>query len=216
MLKQYLANWPALLTLIGAFLAALGGWWMSIEQTSRERQIAELQRRLVLKSEEIERLTKQNLATVTGGDSFAHLNFVNRGHPAGPEIVLVQSGEFPLYDVSVRIADMDKWDVMKPEQATIEHVLAIDYRSSVGNIAAGSAALLGRLPALKADHHHRFNVFFNARNGFWTQRIRLHSVKGEWKMATRVVRNDGQLTEQALYEKIEDGFPRNQAGQVDW
>ena len=73
-----------------------------------------------------------------------------------------------------------------------------------------------RLPL--GDGPRRLNVFFAARNGSWTQLIRLHPVGGDWEMATRVFRGDmrDSKTITILLEHIDAAFPRNAAGQVEW
>jgi len=228
-LLEHLTLMGAIIGAAGALLVGVGAFREQRAQVELSRQLAaksdqlvrradesaELYRQLAQKSDEIESLTKQNLAAVTGGAGFSYLNLVSRGSPAGPSVVLVQSGEFPIYDVSVRIVDVEKWSALKPEQITIEGVPGVEFRLSAGNLAAGSAASLGRLPSLTGDHA-RFNIFFAARNGFWTQAMQLRKVNGEWLAATRVLRNDGRPDAQTLYERADPGFPLNKAGKIDW
>jgi integrase len=121
---------PVMLAFAGAVLAALGVGLTEVqrgrEQARSEREahertnelktkaeeIAELNRELAAKSDEIARLSKENLATVTGGDSFCYLSLSYADSAQGPILVLVHQGSFPLYDVAVRIADMDRWNAL--------------------------------------------------------------------------------------------------------
>src|SRR2546428_63314 len=70
---------PGVVTLVGALLVALGTFWGFARQTSSAQKLAEkseeiagLNRQLAEKSEEIAKLAKENLATITGGDSFCY------------------------------------------------------------------------------------------------------------------------------------------------
>jgi hypothetical protein len=190
-----------LISFVGAVLAAAGAVLAS-------QQNAELNR-------ELARLAMENLGSVTGGDSFAYVDLLSPSDPAGPAILVTQRGKYPVYDMSVRIVDLDKFDTLRKSQQITVEALAADEIVTSRNIAPGTGFVVDRrLPPLQTERP-RFNIFISARNGSWTQLLRFHKVDGKlWKRATRVVRNDP--TGRLLYEYIDDGFPRNNAGQVDW
>ena len=58
------------------------------------------------KSDQITRLTEQNLGAITGGDSFCYVTLIAREDAAGPMVIVVQQGKCPLYDVDLRIDDL--------------------------------------------------------------------------------------------------------------
>jgi hypothetical protein len=80
---------PGVVTLVGAILVALGTFWGFYRQTARSEEIARLNRELAAKSDEIATLTKENLATITGGDSFCYVSLASPRRPAGTIAVLV-------------------------------------------------------------------------------------------------------------------------------
>ncbi len=216
---------PAGVTFIGALITAAGVFWAARQQfalssqlVAKSEQLVTKNEELAAKSEEIARLSKDSLAAVTGGDSFCYMTLTARDNEDGPTAVVIQQGKYPLYDVAIRLADMRIWEQAPPPGANAGQFIAAvaaEPKFHPGNMAVTSAAVVGRVPALRGDME-RFNVFFSARNGFWTQLIRLRKVAGVWTMATKVIRDDGQPSEKLLFEKVDRGFPVNTAGQVEW
>jgi len=70
----------------------------------------QLQERLLNQSDTIASLSKQNIATVTGADSFCFLGF-NRSQGF---LVFVHIGQFPLYGVIARITELDQNGKSRP------------------------------------------------------------------------------------------------------
>ncbi|MHC4277591.1 MAG: hypothetical protein ACYSWY_08925 [Planctomycetota bacterium] len=90
---------PPMFILIGAFIAAAGAFWASLEQAKFERVLR-------TKSDEIAQLNTKIASAVTGGDSFCYLDLaIGDGTTNTPALMLVHQGEYPVYDVSVRIVD---------------------------------------------------------------------------------------------------------------
>jgi hypothetical protein len=213
-------NWfnPGIVIFLGALIVAFGAFWQFHRQTATEQRLAEkseeiaaLNRELAAKSEEIARLTKDNFAAVTGGDSFCYVALAAREDAAGPTVTAVHQGKYPLYDVDLRITDLKRWST--PPGKSAEQLIA---RFHLGTLAASTTVLVGRMPPLRGETE-RFNLHFSARNGFWTQLVRLRKVDGTWKMATKVTRGPapGQVSEQILIpDRVENGFPAG--GEVDW
>jgi hypothetical protein len=71
---------PGMVTFVGAILVAIGTLWGFMRQSARSDEIADLNRRLAAKSDEIATLAKENLGTATGGDSYAFVNLLNPWH----------------------------------------------------------------------------------------------------------------------------------------
>lgn len=205
----------AVIATTGAAIAAGGAFWASHRQSDVYRQLAAKNEELAAKSDEIARLTKDSLAAITGGDSFCRVNLLGRDDAQGPTVVVIHQGRYPLYEVAVRFADLRRWGQPLPPGMTAAQLLATDPQFHPGTLAPTSASQVGRVPALR-DDAEGFNVFFSARNGFWMQKVRLRRVAGAWVMATRVVRDGGQPTEAVIFEKVDNGFPANAGGHVDW
>jgi hypothetical protein len=191
---------PTILIFVGGIIAAVGAVWASYDQNKTNTKLAQ-------KNEEIARLNRETANAVTGGDSVCYL--LPLANLPGM-VTVVQKGRFPLYDVSVRIVDLD-------DPASNVASLSAQTRNSftLGNIPPESAQVLQSVITLVGDRK-RFNIFFSARNGFFTQELRMRLVNGEWKSAIRVVCNlpDGKAT--SLFTQIMDDYPKEKDGSIDW
>jgi hypothetical protein len=153
---------PAMLVFVGALFVAAGGFWTSWRQSNFNMEIRK-------KNDEISALQRDNANAITGGDSFARVQFQIFGADgsavkasAMPDElllvpVIIHQGKYPLYDVAVRIVDIAQGALMNNTGSVLSSY-------PVGNMAPGLATLTNiRLP-----HHGKdleFNLFFSARNG---------------------------------------------------
>jgi hypothetical protein len=228
---------------IGAF-ATLGGWaWILVirqakQNSKSEAELREGISRLATESAEITRLqtannglerqllelanlntslVRENISTVTGGDSFCWMgvNF-QFGRPSP---FFKHSGKFTLYEVNVRIVDLNK---MRGKIAKKEPIaLSDDLTIPVGEIHVNTAGCAERfsLPFSESPAQD-FNVFFLARNGRWTELLRLRKVSDRWLSAIQVswqYRADGSVvSKEPIFEQVDEGYPRNDEGLVDW
>ena len=199
---------PALVVFVGALVVAAGGFWASWRQSNFNAEIRE-------KNEAIARLQLESANAITGGDSFAWAVFQIFGADGSavnansmPDDLLlapsfVHSGKYPLYDVEVRFVSV------APGQP---RDMASAMRSySIGNMAPG----LATATSIRLSHHGKdlsFNMFFAARNGLWTQHLRMRWVGDGWAMANKVVREEGK----ELYREVSANYPRRENGSVDW
>ena len=85
-----------------------------------------------------------------------------------------------------------------------------EIRLPIGNMIKGTASMIRRFP-LGTGSKRDFNIFFSARNGLFTQLLRLRKIDGKWIYAMKVER-DGKL----IFEKVDDNFPKTDQGQVQW
>jgi len=88
---------PTILVFIGGIIAAIGAVWASYDQNETNKKLDQ-------KNEEIRRLNRETANAVTGGDSFCYI--MPLANLPGT-VSVVQKGRFPLYDVSVRIVNLD-------------------------------------------------------------------------------------------------------------
>jgi hypothetical protein len=126
---------PAMVVFVGAVVVAAGGFWASWNQSKFNTEIRE-------KNEEIARLQLESANAITGGDSFAWVAFQIFGadgtavnaYSMPDDLLLVPNfihqGKYPLYDVSVRFADV------APDRPL--DVISAMGSYSVGNLALGS------------------------------------------------------------------------------
>jgi hypothetical protein len=160
-------------------------------------------------------INEQIASPITGGGSFAYVvpTFFNPTHNS-PMLTLVHRGEYPLYDLTVRIVDMATFDKMVRQNSSYSDRLREEVQSSISNIAPNQARML-KTVQLGSDPL-RWNLFFSARNGFFTELLRVRRVGNEWKTALKVIRTPAASKEQTLLEKIDSGYPLSKDGQVEW
>lgn len=187
------------LVFIGLIVVAVGAFWAA-------GQARKLEIKVKAKDEEIKELNNYILSTITGGDSFCRLGLVSinsRNNRAS--LVAIPKGEYPLYDVSFKIFDVEEFDRITSEEPA-RGSIDID----VGNVAPGITQRIGNIN-LGYGNEKRYNVFIFARNGSYTQWIRLKRIGREWVMATKVARGDS-----TLYKEIDDRYPQDRFGNIDW
>jgi hypothetical protein len=203
---------PAGLILLGAILSAIGALWAFQQKASFERELR-------VKSDEIAELNKEIVKSVIGGDSFCYLTIMSLDPRTNSGILtVIHQGDHPIYDVTARIADLQKMEVLEEKmKATgsnildFQEVMKANTIIQIGNMAKGpSASPIGPF-SLGTGIERGFNIFFSARNGVFTQLLRMKKINDKWINAAKVER-DGKV----LFEKIDSDFPRNSDGNVDW
>ncbi len=166
------------------------------------------EKQLRQKSEEITDLKNHIASSITGGTSFAYIVPVFQSANASPILTVVHQGEYPLYDLSVRIVDLAKLGEKAPSLSEMKG-------SGIGNLAPNQAAPLGNVQI--NGESLRWNLFFSARNGFFTEELRVQRVGSDWKTAIQVTRSNPTSGEtKTLFEKIDPGYPRGYDGKVEW
>lgn len=126
---------------------------------------------------EISRIQKRLEGLQTGGDSFCYLMFYHFDlqKNVAQNLVLIRKGEYPLYDVRLRILNMKS---------------RVEQNKHWGEISAPAESNLVNW-ALNPCEYYR--VFIHARNGQWHQdlQLRLSEVSKCWLAATKVTWRDG-------------------------
>ncbi|VVT28647.1 hypothetical protein SPHINGO391_500233 [Sphingomonas aurantiaca] len=183
------------------FSWASGQFVRVTRQSRTDTSLGNVETRIGAITSELENATNRLVATVTGGDSFAHLSlsFMGGGAQTVTPIVL-HSGEYPLSNISIRMCDLLKF----PAAMASNNIFAADHMIAVGELAPGTASVEGPIPV--AMPRQDWNAFFSARNGQWTQLIRGRFVGGTWLFASIVSRSvAGKNT--VLLTNIDFGFP---------
>jgi len=194
------ADWKERTLQTMIFAGAILSAWSSVD-TAREQAQFEGETRSRLESV---------IASVIGGDSFCHLIVLTDEKSGnGGRLMVSHGGKFPLYDVSARITDLEKWDEIKG-QITWDLIQKTDTRLNLGNMIPGHASVLGRWEFFRTDRQ-RYNIFFSARNGSFDQNLRFVKVEGKWTVASRVLRD-----EIVIFEEVDPKFPRRDDGSIEW
>ena len=102
---------------------------------------------------------------------------------------------------------------------SMQEILSADTDIVLGDMPPYTALPRFNLIQLAGQTERDFNIFFGARNGFWSEELRLRLIGGKWLAASRVVRMEigsKKKTPDKLFERIDKEFPRNAKGGVGW
>lgn len=183
-----------------------------LSKARAERLRSETQLRV--KTEEIADLNRKIAATVTGGDTFPYL-LVGRpgGNSQEADLMLLTDGDYPLYDVSVRIQDVDRFvssvvNSFESGEAPTDSILKSirmmqreSFERVFGNLSPNQMIPFGSIN-LSGREEASFNVILFARNGSVHQKIKFRRLNDEWAVSYRVTREN-----ETLLESIHVGLP---------
>jgi hypothetical protein len=154
-------------------LADLG---TALKETARIQNLnSKLQERLLEQTKTITSLSRKSIDTTLGGDSFCYM-IIASAQTSGGVPIFSHVGKYPLYGVSARIVDFEKFDLIKDkiQNMTVEQVFADDITINLGDLIPDTAsARWGNPIKWSADFKHAYNIFYSARNGLWTQLLRI-------------------------------------------
>ena len=200
---RYLVYFASIAAIVGAALEVTVLYWVAGIAAAAAtlwsaEQNAESGRLLQRQGERIVELSTRNAALLTGGDSFCYFEVSNLRQAQDVEMsVVIHVGEAPLYGVEARIVDLQQFDAL-PRPLTLD-AFEGEVRLSIAEMAPGSAITLRGQPFVLGDADERdFNIFFAARNGFFTQSLRFRRVNGRWTRTTEVVRGNEVIFERGV------------------
>jgi hypothetical protein len=146
--------------------------------------------------------SSETINQFTGSESYAVLMYA----PGQAFLLFAHVGKYPLYEVSARIADFDQ---------VRTNLLGITI--PVGNMIQGHAnteSIPAGIPT--SGDHFNANVFFTARNGDWTELLRVVRVNDGWARAIRAMGRFTSLKkERVMCETIDANFLRNVLSMLD-
>lgn len=189
----------------------LGQFFRVKKQTKVEDSFEVIELRFKELLNKIEVRTEEMVNHISGGNSFPYLqiamidNLSNQGC-----LMIIHNGEYPLYDISARVVDLQKFEQIKDNfsLSTLEYT---DTNLNIGNIIPSHATMLQNWK-LESDPIQSYNIFFTARNGSFTQLLRFKKINGLWLSAIKVTNKDNVI----LYERIDDNYPREISGNISW
>jgi hypothetical protein len=104
-----MVNWPGILVLIGAILAAIGVFWGAINQNKSEQELRRKADQIAELTTRNAELTTRNKDIIIGGNSFCYVTIANLDPNTNQGILMVvHKGDYPIYDVSAEIVDLQK------------------------------------------------------------------------------------------------------------
>ena len=102
------------------------------------------------------------------------------------------------------------------KNGSLQDILRAERSMELGGLAAGSGRMLGSILPIDSDYK-RFNIFFAARNGFFTEELRIRKREsGEWIYALRVSRDTSKGSKEILFEKVDPNYPKEKDGTMKW
>ena len=196
--------------------------YLNLENQNLKRNVNSLDSLAREQIEIITRLSKDNIDLadkleiargkiidqITGGGSYCYVSFSNFQKGYG-DLVVVNNGKEPMYNLSVRIVDLEKFMKIEVVQFKdlVQNTFTIEEISPNQAVFMGSYKLADNIPLVK------FNIFFTARNGSFTQIQRFQKINSSWTFATKVT---NLMTNKKLYERVEKNYPRNKGKNIDW
>jgi hypothetical protein len=180
---------PSLLMIIGAVLLSVGLVW-HLSQRLPKPTVSDNNN-----ASQSEQKTLEGM--LTGGDTFCYfmLYWFDLDENIAKSYALIRKGQFPLYDVRMRLVDMNTQKELN------------EYWGEV------SAPSLGGPQVWRLSDSMYFRIFFSARNGMWHQDLQLRrSPKANcWLAATRVIGRGGQVR----FEHFDNEY-RGEFGNPEW
>lgn len=181
------------------------------KQTKVEDSFVKMETRFKELLNEVEKSTYQMICHITGGDSFPYFQIGMLDNKKNTGVLMsIQEGEHPLYDVNARIVDLQKFEQVK-NNLSLANMSYSDIYISIGNMIPSHARMIQPWK-IHNEPTQSYNVFLTARNGNFTQLIRLNKINGAWISATKVIKTDDEV----LYENVDNNFPRDVDGNVCW
>ncbi|HUC98372.1 MAG TPA: hypothetical protein VMR88_07820 [Candidatus Polarisedimenticolaceae bacterium] len=149
-------------------------------------------------------ITKDTVNEATGGDSFCFVDMIPI--PEGLMAHLVQKGKYPVFDVRLTVTDLNALDSAIKSGAPS---LLVGTRT-FGTIDFLSRDLwqpLGVYPMDPKEEYVRYNISIFARNGSFTELLRLRRLKeGGWTSAL-LVHASYDTKKGIVFERIQRQFP---------
>jgi len=153
-------NWlPYILIVFGGILSAIGGIWLShISTRDLKHELQTVKTELTTKNDKVQELNSFILSSITGGDSFCYVEIGSiaqtndRGH-----LTVIHQGKYPLYDVHVRIVDLDKFDKIK-DHLSLETMASLETRLNLGTLSPDTVQLVAPI-SFQGKTNLRFNIF---------------------------------------------------------
>jgi hypothetical protein len=154
-------------------------WQDEFNRRQERRQFAELLRQGKELFNEERSSSRNTLAEMTGGDSFAYLELREMGSSDGNTLRgdLLQKGSYPVFNVQVTVTDIDLFSQLITQPGQEYKRAQTTY--SVPFVRRGTfstplfTARVG--PTVKS---RSYGVFIVARNGVFTESLRLRRVEG--------------------------------------
>ena len=191
-----------------AFGWAFSQWNRVKKQKKTEDGFVSVENRIVEVVTKLEKNTERQIGMTTGGDSFAEFVPSPTNCLEPNSFALMHRGEYPLYDMTVRIVDIQRLDEIGDSAASQENIYYVDMLAPqhVKPIFLNSPT--SRMELGEVRH---YNIFISARNGSTTQMLQMTHVEGILRTATAIDNGNKEF-----YSDAAQDYPKDKDGKIDW
>lgn len=195
------------------FLASwlISQWFRVTKQQRVESGLKEIESSIKAQVDRLEEKSADLVNYITGGDSACYMCGPDVDHDIWSPLLVIHLGKHPLYDVKIRVVDIDVPFKIVDGTISMDSNSSREFSASLGDLIPNHGKTLQQHIPLGTGNSRRFNVFFSARNGSFTQILRLKRINGVWRHALTVTRNND-----LIHKDISDDYPRNVDGSIDW
>lgn len=181
------------------------------KQTKVEDSFGAMESRFKELLGKVETKTEEMIGHISGGNSFPWVQVSMLDNSTNTGVLMaIHQGEHPLYDVSARIVDLQKFEQVK-DNISLATFGYTDTNVNIGNMIPSHASMVQQWK-IESSPEQSYNIFFTARNGSFTQLLRLQKINGTWVSATKVTNKDNVV----LHEQVDDNYPKDTEGNVCW
>jgi hypothetical protein len=209
----------AVLTVAAAIIGIAGTVWSDRSNDAKAAEVDALQKRILQQSLELESYTR-------GSGSYPYIEPTVRSNRHAAIGALIGVGRNPLYDVLLRIVpDPERRLPAEGGIATyeiLEEAMKLERWIDVGTInpsadpKSQSPRQLIPFDLGQSENRRAYNIFFSTRNGQFVQYLRFAHIADRWFVAYRIVEAFSDRDGRTLKEIVQEGYPLNSSGQVDW
>lgn len=212
-----------IIVLGAGILSGYQGQITAVSMQEKTAQIAEISQKnaeLALNNSE---LSKKIANSITGGDSYCYVLVGNPSKTNLSDLMLITEGEYPLYDVEVRIHDLDqrvanfKNRIQKDissNMSTSDFFNLINRSAKIikiGNIGLNQGYPLGALSLPKDVDKARYEIEIMARNGRVLQLVQFRRMESKWIWAEKIYFHD-----KVVKRYIDPDFPKDDESKSFW
>lgn len=223
-------NWLAWGSFIAGLLVLCAGIFSGYkdqESASRLQEKAEQIAQISQKNSELSlansELNKKIANSVTGGDSYCYVIVGNPTKSDTVDLMLKSEGEYPLYDVEIKIHDMEqrvknlnREKMKNPSRnlSTYDFFSLINKSAKIikiGNIGPNQGYFLGDIQLPVDSNIARYDMEIMARNGRVLQMVQFRKVNNTWIKAEKIVFN-----QKVVSKNISPDFPQDAESKYLW
>jgi hypothetical protein len=146
---------------------------------------------------------------LTGGDSYCYVNLLPENGNTF-QIIIVNEGEYPIPDVSIRMVDRQKFG--PPGSESADSLMRATTVLNLDRMPAARAVIMGEGNYPTSDKQD-FIIFIEAQNRSVLEYFSSRRVEERWVSAYKIMSKDEKET---LLQRSDPAFPRDTSGQIQW